>query len=272
MHSENEQRSQELVRRLQIGIQAAKLAGKEALKLWQERDDLLLDMKGDHDFLGVADRICETCIRRTIERYFPEDVVLGEEYGGDIHPSLWVIDPIDGTSNYVRRLPDWCVSIAYVQDDDIELAVIFAPVMNKLYVAGKGIGATCNGVALEIAHRRSRSMSVVELDWGPGVDKEDFLELVMETFKAGFDFRRNGSAALALARVAEGCRDAFFELYSKPWDSLAGVLLVREAGGWTNDFIQGLWQAQGNPVLACRMDLVDELTANPVLQRYLSGR
>ena len=252
--------------RVEVAVSTACEAGKLALELSYNERELLHSMKNAHDFLSVADEAVEQLILERIGQRAPShDTIVAEELGGSPGESVWVVDPIDGTANYVNRLPDWCISIAYVQDAVEEIAVVFAPVLKQLFVAVRGYGASMNGTRIRVATDVPIDRAIIEIDTDATLPAEQFRSLVLGVLDAGLDFRRHGAAALALARVAAGYRHAFVDLHSKPWDALAGVLLVREAGGWTNSFVDDVWRNSGNPVVGCSPVLLEVLSSIPSL-------
>ncbi len=245
--------------RLSVASDIALEAGRLAMEWWSGQRALGTTFKGRHDFLTQADGAVETLIRARLAAAFPEDSFVGEEGGGAGGGRMWVVDPIDGTSNFATGVADWCISIAYVQDGVPTIGVIFAPVLAELYVGCIGRGATKNGTAIRVAGPVDVGAAVLDIDWSPSIPKPAFIGLLARVMEDGFDFRRAGSCALALARVACGSRHGYIQLWTKPWDALAGVVLVREAGGYTSRFEDGLDIACGNPILASTPDLAPAL-------------
>ena len=193
-----------------------------------------------------------------------ETLVGGEEKGASPPRRLeatyvWVVDPIDGTANFARRIPHFCVSFAFVRDGRVELGVIYQPVTDELYVARRGSGATHNGQAIMVSTVPVVTQAIVEAGWSTRRPREAYVALIDRLLRAGAQVRRTGSGALGLAYVAEGRIDAYCELHINAWDALAGLLIVEEAGGWTNDFLRGDGLRHGNPVLSCTPALKDVL-------------
>jgi myo-inositol-1(or 4)-monophosphatase len=237
-------------RRLQHASQVIREAGKLARGFFDNRGDLVVKLKGVQDFVSQADAETEDLIASRLLGEFPHDGILGEERGrrGGDTDALWVIDPIDGTANYVRGLPYWCVAIALMVQDRIELALIYDAVTDKLYTARAGHGAFCNGKPIAVSGETRLDHACIGIGYGHGEAPGPHAKIIDSLLAAHCQYRRLGSGLLLMALAAEGALDGFFELRMKPWDALAGLLLVREAGGMTNDYeAGGLRQAE--PVL-----------------------
>ncbi len=235
--------------RLAAATSVAREAGQLALEWWTGKRALGTTFKGRHDFLTQADGAVEALLRERLTAAFPDDAFVGEEGGGVSGARQWVVDPIDGTSNFATGVADWCISIGYREGGVAKVGVIFAPVLGELYSARLGGGASKNGTPISVVEPPSGG-AIVDIDWGNGISKADYFGLVERVVDAGLDFRRAGSAALALARVAAGSRHGYLQLWTKTWDAMAGVVIVREAGGVTNSFEDGVDRKQGNPILA----------------------
>jgi myo-inositol-1(or 4)-monophosphatase len=235
-----------------LAVEAGALAGRmrAALGVPQAKDPL--------DFCTDADRAVEDLVRERIAREFGEPV-LGEEAGGQPATRLWVVDPIDGTTNFILGSPRWCVSIAFVADGKVELGVISAPVEGRLFVSARGAGASMNGSRLQVSGLRHGTAPMVEAGWSNRRPVASFAALVQRLVGAGMEFRRHGSGALGVAGVAAGVNDAYVELHINAWDVLAGLLLVGEAGGWTSDFLAGDGLMGGNPIIASTPELRERL-------------
>ena len=208
-------------------------AGKLALEGFASVNIDKKAMKGRQDFLTETDGAVEHHLRTRIAEAFPEDGFLGEESGGALEPQLWVVDPIDGTANFARGVAHFCISVAFMSDGVVELGAIYAPGQDELYVAAKGEGATRNGKLISVAATTDFDRACVELGWSTRVPDEAYLDALGKILVRGPNVRRAGSGALGLAYVADGRSDAYAELHMQPWDCLAGLLLVREAGGVT---------------------------------------
>jgi myo-inositol-1(or 4)-monophosphatase len=220
-----------------------------------------VSLKGRHDVVTAMDREVERFIRAEIGARFPDDAVFGEEEGGGAGERLWMIDPIDGTANYARGLPRYCVSIGYLDHNVPMLGAIYDPSNDWLYSAARGVGAWCNGERLAVSAVDELTAATVECGWSTRRSAEDYTALIGRILGAGAAIRRAGSGALGLADVAAGRAEGYCELHINAWDCAAGIVLVREAGGHTNDFFSGAGIASGNPLLATNAALCVKLAA-----------
>ena len=216
-------------------------------------------LKGRHDILTAMDAEVERFIRRAIADRFPGDAVIGEEEGGADGERLWIIDPIDGTANYARGIPHYCVSIGYLEHGVPTLGVIHDPSHDGLYAAALGRGAWRNDRRLAVSPCDDLGAATVECGWSTRRSTADYLALVARVMAAGCAIRRVGSGALGLADVAAGRSEAYAELHINAWDCAAGIVLVHEAGGYTNDFFAGDGIAAGNPLIATNAALRSQL-------------
>jgi myo-inositol-1(or 4)-monophosphatase len=246
--------------RLREACAIAKEAGALVRRRFVERDaNLALAFKGPQDYLTETDGEVERLIRRRLADTFPTDAFYGEEGGGSDGDSLWIVDPIDGTADFARGVAYFCVSIAFVQDHRICLGVIYDPMAEELFAATRGGGATLNGAAIHVSAIDTASQAIIEAGWSPRASFERYLALLTRLNATGAGVKRRGSGALGIAYVAAGRQDAYCELHINSWDAAAAVLLVREAGGWTNDFLTPDCLAKGNRVIACTPGLRDVL-------------
>ena len=189
-----------------IRLDFAKALAREVGILAREMQKNLgrVEQKGHQDYVSEVDRNIEAIIRDKVIEVFPGDVMLGEELGGQTGDSLWVVDPIDGTSNFVRGQSFWCVSISYMRDGKPVVGVIYAPATDELFYARAGQGAFCNGAPMQVKKVNNESEAVIELDWSPSESPEELISMLAKFLKAGFEFHRSGSCALCLANVANG--------------------------------------------------------------------
>jgi myo-inositol-1(or 4)-monophosphatase len=213
--------------------------------------------KSDQDYLTETDAELERLIRDRLASACPGDSFFGEESGGTFGSNVWIVDPIDGTANFARGIPHFCISIAFVRDHKAEIGVIYKPMTDELYAARRDAGATRNGQRIKVSAIADIRQSTVEAGWSTRLPPEPYVVLVDRLIKAGAQVRRAGSGALALAYVADGRIDAYCELHINAWDALAGLVLIEEAGGWTNDFLAGDGLRRGNAVLGCTPALKD---------------
>ena len=219
-------------------------------------------MKGRHDVVTAMDREVERFIRAAIAARYPNDAVIGEEEGGaDGGERVWLIDPIDGTANYARGIPHYCVSIGYLEAGIPTVGVIYDPSHDWLYAGALGEGATRNGTPLTVSTQADLAAATVECGWSTRRSTADYIALVGRVMEAGCAMRRVGSGALGLADVAAGRSEAYCELHINAWDCAAGILLVREAGGHTNDFFAGDGLTGGNPIIATNDALCAKLAS-----------
>ena len=218
-------------------------------------------MKGRHDVVTAMDRDVEQFIRKAIVARYPNDAIIGEEEGGAGGERVWLIDPIDGTANYARGIPHYCVSIGYLERLVPVVGVIYDPSHDWLYSAARGEGAARNGERLAVSPQGDLGAATVECGWSTRRTTDDYLALVARVMRAGCAMRRVGSGALGLADVAAGRSEAYCEMHINAWDCAAGILLVREAGGHTNDFFGGDGLASGNPIVATNDALCAKLAA-----------
>jgi myo-inositol-1(or 4)-monophosphatase len=208
-------------------------------------------MKGRHDVVTAMDAEVERYIRQAIAARYPSDAIIGEEEGGSrTSDRVWLIDPIDGTANYARGIPHYCVSIGYLEGLVPTVGVLYDPSYDWLYSAARSKGATMNGARLAVSTCSDLGSATVECGWSTRRSTDDYLALVSRVMHAGCAMRRVGSGALGLADVAAGRSEAYCEMHINAWDCAAGILLVREAGGHTNDFFAGDGLESGNPLIA----------------------
>ncbi len=221
-------------------------------------------MKGRHDVVTAMDREVERFIRKAIAERYPDETIIGEEEGGGERGAgerVWLIDPIDGTANYARGIPHYCVSIGYLERLVPTVGVLYDPSHDWLYSAARGEGASCNGARLAVSPCADLGAATVECGWSTRRTTADYVALVGRVMEAGCAMRRVGSGALGLADVAAGRSEAYCEMHINAWDCAAGILLVREAGGHANDFFAGDGLAAGNPLIATNDALCAKLSA-----------
>ncbi|HEX9463121.1 MAG TPA: inositol monophosphatase family protein [Alphaproteobacteria bacterium] len=249
----------ELNKRFLAAAAIAREAGDLARRLFESRSAGTYQLKGHQDFLTEADGAVERLVVSRIADAFPGDTCVGEEGGGAYSPQTWVVDPIDGTANFARGVAQFCVSIAFVHDDQTAIGVICNPMAGELFAARRGAGATLNGRPMRVSALADIRQAMVEVGWSARRPMEDHLALLHRVTATGAGFRRSGSGALGLASVAAGRIDGYCELHMQPWDVLAGLLLIEEAGGWTSNFFANDGLRRGNFVLACAPAFKDVL-------------
>ncbi|PXZ08363.1 inositol-1-monophosphatase [Gilliamella apicola] len=229
---------------LNIAIRAARKAGNVAIKAYENPSSIEIDTKGANDFATNADRAAEALIIETIKKAYPDHTIIAEESGlakGNDADTQWIIDPIDGTTNFIKNIPHFAVSIAARVKGKTEVAVVYNPMSNELFTAARGKGAQLNGYRIRVSNAKDLEGSVLATAF-PFKAKQHsncYFAVLQKLFTKCGDFRRSGSAALDLAYVASGRLDGFFEIGLKPWDIAAGELILREAGGVVTDFAGG---------------------------------
>ena len=224
---------------LNIAVRAARRAGNFIARSVEEIDRLDITTKSPNDFVSDVDRKAEQLIIETLREAFPDHSILAEESGeqgdGDFQ---WIIDPLDGTTNFLHGFPQFAVSIALRHKGRLEQAVVYDPTRQELFTASRGAGAQLNDRRLRVSNRKGLEGAL--LGTGFPFKQQQYLDAYLATFKALFPMtagiRRPGSAALDLAYVAAGRLDGFWEIGLQPWDMAAGALLVQEAGGLVSDF------------------------------------
>lgn len=211
----------------------AREAGARALAYFREQSALQVDMKGAQDFVSQADRNVEVLIRERLAEVFPDDAIVGEEHADTPGTSgfTWVIDPIDGTANFVADIPFWCVAIAGVADDQVQVGVIYDPNHDECFTACRGLGARSNGAPIQVRRNADIGAGTVCVGSSKRSPPEHLMALLLRIVTSGGIFVRTGSGALGLAYVAAGRYLAYAESHMNAWDCLAGQLLIAEAGG-----------------------------------------
>ncbi|MEO8432419.1 MAG: inositol monophosphatase family protein [Acidobacteriota bacterium] len=230
---------------LESAVAAAREGGEILTRHWRRLPAGSIEEKKKNDFVTIADRESEERIVASIRRRFPKDAFLGEEGGrraGELPGSrTWIIDPLDGTANFIAGFPFWCVSIAAREEGRLVAGVVWDPLREELYACERGGGAFRNGTRISVSSRPGLEGAFVAT--GFPFRSRDRIDLYLALFRSVFTtargIRRAGSAALDLAYVAAGVFDGFFEFQLAPWDIAAGALLIEEAGGVLTDFDGG---------------------------------
>ena len=222
-------------------------------------------LKARQDWLTEADGAVERFLCERLLAAFPEDGFMGEE-GGELGGAgrdgalRWVVDPIDGTSNFARGASRWCVSVALMDGPAVLAGVLAAPALGEVYAAAVGGGATLNGAPLRAAGTTDIARAVVEIGWSPRVSTEAYVGLCRRAMEAGAMLRSGGSGALGLAEVAAGRLDGYIELHINLWDCAAALALLHEAGAAEGGFLPG-GLAGGGPILAAAPGMAAALGA-----------
>ncbi|MEZ5936440.1 MAG: inositol monophosphatase [Alphaproteobacteria bacterium] len=228
--------------RLKTAAAITRDAGKLALDFFERRDQLQVELKGMQDLVSLADRQTEDVIRAGLSTAFPEDAIIGEEGGTEAAGAdgpLWIIDPIDGTMNFLRGVPYWSVAVALVVDRKLMLGITYDPVHDELYTARLGGGAFRNGRPIKAADTDDPKRAVIGATFSFKMSIDAYGALLDAVLRGGSDHRRLGSTALMMAHVADGRLDACATLMCNSWDVIGGLMLVEEAGGVASDFQDG---------------------------------
>jgi len=227
---------------LNIAVRAVRAAGRVTMRFFDRVDTVKVTQKSRNDFVTEVDRAAETAIIQELRGKFPSHAILAEESGAHGGNEFeWIIDPLDGTTNYLHGFPQWSVSVGLRVRGRMELGVVYDPLHEELFTAERGGGAQLNDRRLRVSERRSLEGALI----GTGIPfrEQGHLEVYLQMLRAMIEetagIRRPGSAALDFAYVAAGRLDGFWELNLAPWDFAAGALLVAEAGGTVTDLAGG---------------------------------
>ncbi|MER2472281.1 inositol-1-monophosphatase [Photorhabdus laumondii] len=251
---------------LTIAIRAARKAGNLIAKNYETPDAVEASQKGSNDFVTNVDKAAEALIIDVIRKSYPKHSIITEESGellGEEADIQWVIDPLDGTTNFIKRFPHFAVSIAVRIKGRTEVAVVYDPMRNELFTTTRGQGAQLNGYRLRGTNARDLDGTILATGF-PFKAKHHstvFINTLGKLFVRCADFRRTGSAALDLAYVAAGRVDGYFEIGLKPWDFMGGELLVRESGGIVTDFVGGHNYIHSGNIVAGNPRVVKDILA-----------
>lgn len=246
-----------------IGIRAARAGARVLTRMLNRTHQLSVVEKERHDFVTEADRQAERAIIEEISKVYPRHAFLAEESGktGD-SDHLWIIDPLDGTQNFIHDYPHFAISIALQIEGVIEHAIVYDPNRDELFTASRGSGAFVNDRRIRVSDRRSVNGALLATAWP--FRKRELMDPYMATFHELFgkasDVRRAGSAALDLAWVAAGRVDGYWETGLRVWDLAAGTLLVEEAGGTCGDFRGGHDHLKRGEIVAANVRLQPAMT------------
>ena len=247
---------------LSVAWEAASLAGTLIQQHWQKPKNI--DHKGAIDLVTSVDRECERRIVEVLQNHFPNHSILAEEETDRVGPEAshrWIIDPLDGTTNFAHSYPQFCVSIALERDDEVILGLVYDPLRGECFKAVKGEGATLNGGSIHVSAVKELDKAL--LATGFPYDQREKADFYLVFFKAFMTrsqgIRRNGSAALDLCYLACGRIDGFWELKLRPWDTAAGTIIVGEAGGRLSDLSGNKFSIWGEETLASNGVIHDEM-------------
>jgi myo-inositol-1(or 4)-monophosphatase len=255
----------QLQQRYRVARDLAVRAARQAEPAYRQRHTLVVEHKGDEpqDVVSVVDKQTEKLIKDTLAEHFPGDGFLGEESGAaDLQARcIWVVDPIDGTSCFVNGLHSWCVSIGLLVDGEPWLGAIADAVHDELFHACKGQGAWLGDTRLQVSAVVDVRHGVMGMGTNHRPGREHFIPVLNQLLEQGGTFIRNGSGALMTAYVAAGRLIGYYETHINSWDCLAGLVMVREAGGRCSDFLRGDGLLQGNPLLVASPQIYGPMAA-----------
>lgn len=247
--------------RLQSAQVICRAAGAKALEYFANSANLRVLEKGSQDWVSEADLAVEQLIRKKLTDDWPDDGIFGEEEDAKIGESGfdWVIDPIDGTTNFINGIPAWTIVLAGVMDGQTQIGVIYDPTTDEMFVAQRGAGAKLNDVKIEAANATKIDQGTVAVGYSNRVKATNVLPVVEALLDRGAMFHRNASGALSLAYVAAGRLLGYMEEHMNAWDCLAGQLLVQEAGGGVEEQDAEQMIAQGGRVVVGASKVFAEL-------------
>lgn len=235
-----------------IAVEAAKKAGKELLKEFNKFDRNTIKLKSKHEILTKADLIAEKIILKIIKNNFPDHAVLSEESGDNKKRSdyTWIVDPLDGTTNFSIHNPLWATSIGVAYKDEIVVGAVYAPYLDELFVASKGNGAYLNNKRAMATKMKSGKIINTYCHSNREKDIKKAIKYYQKQKMSGLDCRQLGSASIELGFVASGRTESIVIPGAHPWDVAAGVLLVKEAGGKVTDSDGSDWDLKSRDMIA----------------------
>jgi myo-inositol-1(or 4)-monophosphatase len=254
--------------RLDAAMDLAERAGELAMELRPPPGSARATLKGPQDWVTEADGAVERFLSEELAIAFPADGFQGEEGGISRSGTLrWVVDPIDGTSNYARGGARFCVSLACMEGNTPLIGIIAAPALRETIWAWQGGGAWRNGDPIKAAETRIASQAIMELGWSHRRPNADYLKLCQRILSDGTSLRQGGSGALGLVDVAIGRQDGYAELHINLWDVAAALVILRESGAKISDFLAGNGATEGNPIVACAPNLAEAWSNLPGLPK-----
>ena len=251
---------------MNVAISAAEKAGEIMRRHLLHVSSIPVTRKARHDYVSEVDRMCEAEIVNEISHFYPDHDILAEESGLKVGASgetdyLWIIDPLDGTSNYLHGFPHFAVSISQQFKGRTEHAIVYDPIRDEKFTSTRGSGAYMNSERIRVSQRIDLKGAILATAF-PFRQRQHmpvYMDMFNEIWRQAEDFRRTGTASLDLAWTAAGRVDGFFEIGLKPWDVSAGALLVREAGGVVNDFSGNDKVEDSDSILAASYKMMTEL-------------
>jgi myo-inositol-1(or 4)-monophosphatase len=234
---------------------AALKAARGLIRDFGEVEHLQVSVKGPGEFVSTADLKAERTLKTELKKARPGYAMLFEESGAEAGSDprhRWIVDPLDGTTNFLHGIPHFAISIALERDGDIVAGLVYEPIRDEMYWAEKGAGAYVNDRRLRVSARRQLGDAVIGtgMPYRDRAEDRSYMAILAGVMGATSGIRRMGSAALDLAYVAAGRFDGFWEFGLSPWDLAAGILLVREAGGYVSDLAGGREMMTSGDVLA----------------------
>jgi len=249
--------------RFQVAETAIREAGALAMRHAGRLTELAVRSKGIQDVVTEADLEIELLLRQRLLDAFPEDRFFGEETGADALDGacgLWVVDPIDGTQPFVSGMASWCISVAFVQDGELDFGLVLAPRADELFAGGRRRPATLNGRPLSPHPGTALTDGITAVGYSPRIGADDILPVFDRLLRAGGTYYRNGSGALTLCEVAAGRLLGYVEPHINAYDCLGGIAIVRAAGGRTNDWLAAPDALlRGNRIVAGPPQMYEEL-------------
>ena len=227
---------------LNIAVKAARSAGRLIVRNFENADTVQVSEKNKDDLVTNIDRECQRTIAETILHFYPDDRITGEENSANTANTdserEWIVDPIDGTTNFVKGIPHVAVSIAVKFKGETVAGCVYDPILDELFTAEKGSGAQLNDRKIHVSNRQSLNGTIIAVSYPHRKRQylDEYRSMMNRAFDKCADLRRMGTASLDLADVAAGRLDGYFEACLYPWDFAAGELIVREAGGFVTDF------------------------------------
>ena len=220
---------------LNVAVMAARRAGNSLMRNFVKLDSLTVETKGHNDYVSEADRAAEREVIETVHKHYPDHAILAEESGSTGESdTVWIVDPLDGTTNYLHRFPVFAVSIGVQVKGRMEHAVVYDPMRQELFTASRGVGAQLDGRRIRVSGQKDLDRALIGTGFPfrqADVDMDPYLTMLGKVIRNTSGVRRPGAAALDLCYVAAGRLDGFWEAGLSPWDLAAGGLMIREAGG-----------------------------------------
>ncbi|WP_150137667.1 inositol-1-monophosphatase [Candidatus Enterovibrio escicola] len=252
---------------LNIAVRAARKAGDFIAKSAENLKKVNTIQKGTNDFVTNIDTAAECIIVDVIKKSYPNHCIFTEEVGTILGSNLhyqWIIDPLDGTTNFIKGIPHFSISIALRIKDRTEVACVYDPIRDELFTSQRGYGAQLNNKRLRVSNAKNLYGTILAtgFPYKAKQHSEGFMKVIGALFIDCADFRRTGSAALDLCYVAAARVDGFFELGLKPWDMAAGELIAREAGALCTDFSGGTNYMQSGNIVAAGTKVLKGILAH----------